>query len=215
MTRSLIVSTALGVALAVGAPAVGVVRTSAGWTSAPTPIDETYREIIIPAGTRIPVRLGTSVSSSGSHAEDPVTATVIAPVKVRGVEVIPSGAVVKGQVVLARPSARVKGRARLALRFHSMNVRGDVYPMAAQVSRVAPATKGEDAEKIALPAVGGAVVGAITGGKKGAAIGAAAGAGAGTAVVLSTRGREVSLAKGSAVTLRLQKAVKVRVPVKR
>ena len=58
---------------------------------------------------------------------------------------------------------------------------------------------------------GGAIIGAIVGGKKGAAIGTAAGGGAGTAVVLSTRGKEVRLPKGSALTLRLSEPVTIRV----
>ena len=65
----------------------------------------------------------------------------------------------------------------------------------ATVGRTAPATKKEDAIKIGAPAAGGAIIGAIVGGKKGAAIGTAAGGGAGTAVVLSTRGKEVQLPK--------------------
>jgi preprotein translocase subunit SecG len=55
------------------------------------------------------------------------------------------------------------------------------------------------------------VIGALVGGKKGAAIGAAAGAGAGTAYVMSTRGEEVHLAKGTALTLKLAAPITVRV----
>ena len=57
---------------------------------------------------------------------------------------------------------------------------------------VAPATKKKDALTIGIPAAGGAVIGALVDGKKGAAIGSAAGGGAGTAVVLSTRGKDVA-----------------------
>jgi len=81
------------------------------------------------------------------------------------------------------------------------------------VARQAPATKGRDATTIAIPAAGGAVIGAVTAGKKGAAIGAAAGGGAGTAVVLSTRGREVRLGRGALVGVRLLEPITVRVPI--
>ena len=82
------------------------------------------------------------------------------------------------------------------------------------MSRQAPATKSKDAAIIGLPATGGAIVGAVTGGKKGAAIGAAAGGGAGTAVVLSTRGKEVRLGRGYQVGVRLLAPITVRVPVR-
>lgn len=199
-----------------------IVAAALAGTTAPRAIDAAssgvadtkYREVTIPAGTRLGVRLDSSVSSNGSHAEDPVDATLIAPLKLRGIEVLPSGTRVSGLVASARPSGKVKGRAQLSLRFRTLTVGSDNYPIVAQVSRIAPATKGEDAEKIAIPAAGGAVIGGILGGKKGAAIGAAAGGGAGTAVVLSTPGKEVSLPKGSVVALRLQKAVMVKVPIK-
>ena len=54
--------------------------------------------------------------------------------------------------------------------------------------------------EIGAPAAGGAIIGALVGGKKGALVGTAVGGGAGTAVVLSTRGKEVHLAKGAALT---------------
>ena len=64
--------------------------------------------------------------------------------------------------------------------------------------------------KIGAPAAGGAIIGAIVGGGKGAAIGAAAGGGAGTAVVLSTRGKEIGLPVGSALRIRLTEPLTIR-----
>ena len=64
------------------------------------------------------------------------------------------------------------------------------------MARTAAATKKKDAVEIGAPAAGGAIIGALVGGKKGALIGTAIGGGAGTAVVLSTRGKEVRLPKG-------------------
>jgi hypothetical protein len=79
------------------------------------------------------------------------------------------------------------------------------------VGRTAPGTKKKDALEIGAPAAGGALIGALVGGKKGALIGGAVGAGGGTAVVLSTRGKEVSLPRGAALSLRLTEPVTVRV----
>ena len=151
------------------------------------------------------------MSSTGSRVEDPVGATLTAPLRLLGTEVLPTGSHVKGFVSSVRRSGKVKGLASFAVSFRTLTVGADSYPIAAQLSRVAPATKKADTEKIAVPAVGGAVIGALLGGKKGAAAGAAIGGGAGTAVVLSTRGKEVGLPRGSVVSLRLQKAVTVKV----
>jgi len=196
-------------------PLAPIQKSTRAATPNPTnPPDEDFRDVTLPAGTSLGIRLNSGVSSTTSRAEDAVEATLIRPVKVGETEVLPSGSQLDGRVVAAAPSGKVKGRARLAVRFHTIRSHGETYPILAQVTRVAPATKQKDAEKIGLPAAGGAVVGGVIGGKKGAAIGAAAGGGAGTAVVLSTSGEEVSLPKGSILALKLQKAVTIRVPVK-
>jgi hypothetical protein len=204
-----------GVKEAADKPGDVVARAGDSHVMAPAPFDTPkYREVTIPVGTRLGVRLNTSVASNASRVEDPVDATLIAPVKIGQSQVIPAGSHVKGYVSSARQSGKVKGRASLAIRFQSLTVGSESYPIAAQISRIAPATKKQDAEKIGIPAAGGAGIGALVGGKEGAAIGAAVGGGAGTAVVLSTRGKEVSLPHGSVLSLRLQRAVTVRVPNK-
>jgi hypothetical protein len=170
-----------------------------------------FRDVTIPAGTRLLVRLESEVNSRTSRVEDRVNATLSTPVTIGETLVLPEGSQVRGDVITAEPAGKVKGRAQVALRFRTLTVGRQSYPIVALLSRLAPATKRQDAEKIALPAVGGAIVGAIVGGKKGAAIGAAAGGGTGAAVVLATSGKEASIPGGSVVALRLQKPVTVRV----
>jgi hypothetical protein len=76
---------------------------------------------------------------------------------------------------------------------------------------VAPATKKQDAMKIGIPAAGGALVGALVDGKKGAGIGAAVGGGAGTAVVLTTRGKDVRIGRGATLAVRLREPLTIRI----
>jgi hypothetical protein len=168
--------------------------------------------ITIPAGTTLRVRLDNGVASDTSRVEDPVRARLASPVVIGGRTVVPAGSPVRGTVTDVARSGRVKGRARIGLRFHSLtNGRNDAtYRIATRTwSRVAPGTKEKDAAKIAIPAAGGAVVGALVGGKKGAAIGAAAGGGGGTAVVLATRGKEVRLGPGAVLLVRLSQPLTV------
>ena len=171
------------------------------------------REITLPAGTILPLTLDSDIASDRSRIEDGVRAHLRRAVIVNGVQVIPAGSLVSGHVTSVRRPGRVSGRGYIAVRFHSLNTpdNGRTAIRTTRVSRTAPATKGEDAMKIGLPAAGGAVIGALTGGKKGAAIGATAGGGAGTAVVLSTRGRDVRLGPGAAVSVRLLEPVRLEV----
>ncbi len=172
-------------------------------------------DITLPKGMALRVRLDSPVGSDTSRVGDPVEATLARALVVDGTEVVPSGSVLRGTVVAVRSSAKVKGRASMGLRFESISVAGRDEPceIAAGVSLMAPATKREDAAKIAIPAAGGGIIGALIGGKKGAAIGAAVGGGGGTAVVLSTAGRQIRLARGTALSLRLERDASMRVPV--
>jgi small nuclear ribonucleoprotein (snRNP)-like protein len=174
-----------------------------------------FREYTVPEGTPIAVRLNAPVSSATNHAGDPVEGVLAEPVVVDGVNVLPSGSFVAGEVTEAQPSGKVKGLANLALVFKTItaNGRDERYDISARWRREAAATKAEDAKKIGIGAGAGAIVGALVGGGKGAGIGAAIGGGAGTGVVLSTSGKEVTLERGAVLNVSLTKSVDVRVPI--
>jgi hypothetical protein len=135
-------------------------------------------------------------------------------VHIQGATALAAGSRVSGVVTDATQSAKVKGRAHVAMRFDSVTPEGSDQRYTIQtaaIGRTAESTKEKDAMKIAAPAAGGAIIGALVGGKKGALIGTAVGGGAGTGVVLSTRGKEVHLGKGAALTLTLAAPLTVRV----
>jgi hypothetical protein len=174
-----------------------------------------YREVTIPAGTVLPVTLATSVGSDTSSVEDPVRARLRRPVTVKGVEALPAGTELTGHVTHAQRSARVKGRAQVAFRFTRLDLPGDggqTQIRTASVARSAEGTKKRDAATIGGGAVGGAIIGGIVGGGDGAATGAAIGGAAGTGAVLATRGKEIRVASGTPVSVRLTAPVTVRVP---
>ena len=182
-------------------------------TSAKATVDEQTKTVTLPAGTVLPVALETPVGSDTSRREQAVTGRLRRAVTVAGAEVLPAGTVVSGHVTAAQRPGKVKGRGLIALRFTKLDTpgAGSTAISTATVSRMAPATKEKDALKILAPAAAGAVIGRIAGGKKGAAEGAAIGGGAGTGVVLATRGKEVRLGKGAALSVRLTAPVTIRV----
>jgi hypothetical protein len=176
-----------------------------------------FREVTLPSGTMLSVTLGTSVASDTSKVEDPVRATLRAPVSVDGLEAIPAGTAVLGNVTSAVHSAKVKGLASIGIRFHTLDLpsnggRHDIRT--ATITREAQPTKKKDATKIGIGAGAGAVIGGIVGGGGGAAKGAAIGGGAGTAAVLATRGDEVHLAAGTHLSVQLTAPLTVRVETK-
>jgi hypothetical protein len=184
----------------------------------PAPAPPAFREVTVPAGTVLPIELSTTVGSATSQVEDQVRGTIRKAVIVDGIEAIPAGSTVSGVVTEADRSGRVKGLARVAFRFSSLDVKGDVERVTIRtntIAREAEATKKKDAAKIGGGAAAGAVIGGILGGGGGAAKGAAIGGAAGTGVVLSTRGKEITVPAGTSVSTKLTEPVTVRVPVER
>lgn len=177
------------------------------------PARATFREILVPADTTVPIELASAASSETSRVEQPISGTVAEAIVIDGTPVIPRGSAVRGVVSRAVPAGKVKGRASLGLHFNELTVNGTTYPIDASFLRTADSEAASDAKKIGVPAIGGAVIGGIIGGKKGAAIGAAAGGGAGAAVVLSQPGKPVEVAESAVLRLSLGKNVDVRVPV--
>jgi hypothetical protein len=178
----------------------------------PVPEKPTLREITIPSGTPLSVKLTTPIASDTSKAEDQVRGTLAQPIVVDGETVVPAGATVIGSVLDAKESGRVKGRASIAFRFDRIIVADETHDIrTARVSREAAPNRKSDVKKGAIGAGAGALVGALIGGGKGAAIGAGVG---GAGAVVATKGDEVRLPAGTAVSTKLQDPLKVLLPAK-
>ena len=187
---------------------IASVRTGAAVEDAPR-----SQSITVPAKTELQLRLGTTVASDANQIDDPVSATLASPIVVEGVTVVPGGSQMLGRVTQAVPSAKVKGRAELGLRFDELRVGAVTYDLQAQAHFKARGTKAKDAGTIGIGAAAGALLGGLTGGGRGAAIGAAVGAGGGTAVVMATEGDEIRLTSGELVHVTLADSLTVTVPV--
>jgi hypothetical protein len=124
---------------------------------------------------------------------------------------IPAGTRVLGDVVLVDRGGKMKDKARLGVRFHSLVLaNGQQVPFRTDaIYREGTSPGAESARKIGGAAVGGAILGAIIGGGKGAAIGGAAGAAGGSAVVMAGDRNAATLPSGSTVTVRLNAPVAV------
>jgi hypothetical protein len=171
------------------------------------------RNITIPAGTILRLRVNRGFGSDISRVEDSVPATLARSIVIGGQTVLPAGSSASGYVVEATRPGKVKGRGRVAVRFTRITPASESASYNMQTRSwvaVAPATKKKDALTIGIPAAGGAAIGALVDGKKGAGIGAAVGGGAGTAAVLTTRGKEVRVGRGATLAVRLSAPLTIR-----
>ena len=169
-----------------------------GCSTKPSPSDDTSdasappkasswfgkKEVTLPAGTTITVRLASAVGFKQSNSGDQFNASVATPVEVDGKVVVPSGAEASGKVVQAVPQGRFKGGAVLQLALESVTINGDAYDV--KTSSVSRYLKGKGRSTAVM-------IGGGAGGGKGALIGAAVGAGAGTAGAAYTGNKEIVL----------------------
>ena len=134
----------------------------------------------MPSDAVLGLQIERTVSSELARVEDKVDARVTRDVRVSDRIAIPAGSTVRGSVTEVDRGGRMKGKARLAIRFHTI-VLADGTQLALKtdpVVREGQSPGGESAAKVGGAAIGGAILGAILGGGKGAAIGGAVGAAA-------------------------------------
>jgi hypothetical protein len=172
-----------------------------------------YEELVVAADSVIGVQIEHAISSEHARLEDPVEARVTRDVLVGGKIAIPAGTRVLGSVTLVERGGKVKERARLGIRFHTL-VLADAtrVPIHTEsVFREGEPPSNESVAKIGGAAVGGAILGAILGGTKGAVIGGATGAAGGTAAVMAGDRNPATLPAGATLTVRLTAPVTVTV----
>jgi hypothetical protein len=171
----------------------------------------TAESLTLPAGTRIPIRLGQSIDTRRDRPGTPFLAYVSAPVVRNGEVILPRGTVCRGHVAESKPSGRLKGRAVLRLRLDSVEWNGRKYTL--DTSGPSFVSKSHKKRNIALIGGGagtGATIGAVAGGGVGALIGAGAGAAAGTTGAVITGKRQLHLAPETHVVFTLREGVSLR-----
>ena len=179
----------------------------------PPPPAPEFVDLTVPSDAVLGLQIERTVSSELARVEDKVDARVTRDLRVGDRVAIPAGSTVRGSVTEVDRGGRMKGKARLAIRFHTI-VFADGTQVALKtdpVVREGQSPGGESAAKVGGAAIGGAILGAILGGGKGAAIGGAVGAGAGTAAAMTNDRNPATLTAGTTVTVRMQAPVTVTV----
>lgn len=188
------------------------------------------RQITVPADTEILLQLKNAIDTKNARAGDGVYCQTTFPVVVDNVIVIPAGAYVKGEISKVQRAGRFSGRAEILFHFNTVifpsgytvempgNLHGDPGTTKAKIADDEGTVKTDGHDKAKqLPNVGrdaeyGSIGGVIAGGNLNAArIGGGLGAVAGLASVLLTRGSDVRIEPGVALTMRLQRPLVVDV----
>ena len=181
--------------LAVLAPAMAAMSAAAQDT----------KQVTIPAGTRLLVRMVDSVDSSKQRAGYRFTANLETNLRVGDVMVAPRGTPVYGRLDSASSSGRFAGSSELTLELTDILIDGTAYPLLTSTYEIKGKGEGSNTAKKVIGGAGlGALIGGLAGGGKGAGIGVLAGAAGGTAIAASRRGEQVSIPSESLVEFRLE-----------
>ncbi len=176
-------------------------------------VNQTHADnvLTIPSGTSIDVTLTTPLTSETASVGNAWSGTTHVAWVRDGRNVIPTGSPVTGTVKSVTP-ARKGDRAMLDLGLTSITVDGHTYRVRGSTEAIiAGSPRARNLGAIGAATVAGAVVGhAIGGSDKGTIIGALAGGGAAAGVVSQTKGWQVVLKEGTALTFTTNEAVAVR-----
>jgi hypothetical protein len=162
----------------------------------------------VPVGTEFDVRLSNALSSATAQVEDRFEATTMVDLRQGNRVVVPAGSVMRGVISSVKKAGRIERTGSLTVAFDRLTVGTRSFPIRATVTDAieSQGIKGE-AGKIGAGAGVGAVIGAILGGAKGALAGILIGGGG---TIAATEGKDVELAPGTVLRVRLDSGLNVR-----
>lgn len=159
------------------------------------------------------VRLGQTLNSGDARVGDTFTTTVVDPVySANGVELVPAGSVITGQVTAVQKARKDGNPGTLTVGFYHLKlpngraaaINGALTDLNSgntssdnEGTASAKKTSHRNAKFIGGGSGGGALIGALAGGGKGAAIGAGVGAGVGFLAKKFKKGDEAKVKSGT------------------
>jgi hypothetical protein len=171
------------------------------------------KQISVPAGTRILVRMRDSLDTTKNKSGDKFTATLETDVVAGDSVAARRGSTVYGRLASANSAGRYKGSSQLALELTDIVIGGRTYPLLTNFYEVKGKGEGGETTKKVLGGAGlGALIGGIAGGGRGAAIGAASGAAVGTGVAATKKGQQLSIPSETLLEFRLQQPASLPAP---
>src|SRR5918993_3111856 len=163
------------------------------------------RNLEIPSGTEVDVRLVTPLTSDTAQVEDRVEATTMVDLYNGNDIIVPAGSVMTGWVTSVDRASRTDRQGKLTVEFNRVRINNRNYDTKAYVTQAleSDGIKGE-AGRIGAGSAVGAIIGGILGGVKGAGAGILIGGGG---VIAATEGKDVHLPEGTVLRVRFDSPV--------
>jgi hypothetical protein len=174
-------------------------------------VQDREEAVVIPAGTRVRVRLTQTLDTKHTPPGAPFSATLDEPIVIGRQVVVPKNTPFAGRVVESKSSGRFHGRAVLEVTLHSFRMNGTTYHIATVPdAQVSGSHKKRNLAFMGAAPASGAGIGAVAGGGTGALIGAGIGAAAGTTAAFITGKKNVKLPVETPLTFSLRSKVQLK-----
>ena len=165
---------------------------------------------VVPVGTEFDVRLQTSLSSATAKPEQRFEATTMVDYPADGPGlIVPTGSLVRGFVSSVSPAGRLDRRGNITLSFDEIRIGNRSYRLRGSVAQALDPAMAQDATRIGVGAVAGAILGGLIVGGKGALVGVLVGSGG---TMAATEGTDVELPAGTILRIRLDQPLDVVAP---
>lgn len=192
--------------------------------AAPAPKPRPKDELVIPAGTKVPVALKHAISTKVARDGDAVYAITNFPVVLNDRVLVPAGTYVQGKISRVQRAGHIKGKAEVLIHFTTLIYPSGYTVMLPGAVDNAPGVDnasvkdqegtikgdsqtGEKVGTVASTAATGTVIGGLSRGGKGALIGAGIGGAVGSAIALLSRGNDVKLDAGTTLEMVIQRDI--------
>jgi outer membrane lipoprotein SlyB len=149
----------------------------------PPPPAPTTRNVTIPAGTEVYIRMIDSINAERSHQNETFRASLDKDIVVDGKTIVPRRSDVFVKVVEVQTAGKLKGQSELQVQLDRLFIGKQAYTVASNTFTKTGDSEGKKAARnVGIGAAVGAALGGILGGGKGAVIGAGAGGGGGAVI---------------------------------
>ena len=176
------------------------------------PVAPVARQVTVPKGTPVSIRMIDAVDSSTAHVGETFKASLDSPIVVDNETVFPKGAEVYVKLTKVESAGRLSGKSELQLQLDRIFLGDKSYTLESNTFENTGASQGaRTARSAGLGAAIGAAIGAISGGGKGAIIGGATGAGAGVGVEAVRKGEQIRVDSETRLDFRLENPVDVTI----
>jgi len=152
----------------------------------PPPPEPATKQVTIPAGTDVYIRMIDSIDTEQAHPNETFRASLDKPIVVDGQTIIPARSDVFVKVVEVQSAGKLSGTSELKVELDRLFIGKQSYTVVSNTfTETGPSQGKKAARNVGIGAAVGGIIGGVLGGKKGAIIGAGAGGGGGAVITKS------------------------------